>query len=186
MDDGKIFKIDTVPPPAGESDAYNAPTRVGSIEDWEAVMNAHESRLEPSPASPRVRGEPVPASQRARMPEPWPRASEIPPPPPLPGGVLPRLNAEDDDDDEARPSQLSWPAVGAAALTALEEVQRASMTSVPPAPRPSAFPEWVAGTNVQEKAAHEQAQRRKVRLLMQIGIVVTLVLAGLIAAVLRH
>ena len=117
------------------------------------------------------------------QPELRPRASEIPPPPPLPSLPIPRLHEEEDDDGEARPSQISLPAVGAAAL---EEVRRASITSVPASPRPSAFPEWVAGTNVQEKAAHEEALRRKIRTLVQVGVVVTLALAGIIAAVLRH
>ena len=27
--DESIFRVDTVPPPAGDDDAYNAPTRVG-------------------------------------------------------------------------------------------------------------------------------------------------------------
>ena len=29
--DEEIFRVDTVPPPAGEADAYNAPTRVGPM-----------------------------------------------------------------------------------------------------------------------------------------------------------
>lgn len=35
-DEGSIFKVDTVPPPAGDGDAYNAPTKVGpvSAEAW--------------------------------------------------------------------------------------------------------------------------------------------------------
>ena len=30
-DDEKLFKVDTVPPPAGEDDAYGAPTKVGPM-----------------------------------------------------------------------------------------------------------------------------------------------------------
>lgn len=190
MDDGKIYKVDTVPPPPGESDAYNAPTRVGPInaEEWEALMAAHEGRSQSSPASPasqRARGEPVPVSERTARaePEPAPRVDVIPPPAPLPSFVIPRV---DEDDDEENDVELSWPEVGAAALNAVEQAQRAPLASTPPPPRPSAFPEWVAGTNVQEKAAHEAARRRKVRTWMSVGVAVTLALAGLVAAVIRH
>lgn len=39
-DEGSIFKVDTVPPPAGDGDAYNAPTKVGpvSAEAWVELM----------------------------------------------------------------------------------------------------------------------------------------------------
>jgi hypothetical protein len=60
------------------------------------------------------------------------------------------------------------------------------MTTVPPAPRPSAFPEWVAGTNVEEKAALEQARRRKILMMLRVGAVIFLALAGLIALLLLH
>lgn len=43
-EDEPIFKIDTVPPPAGESDAYSAPTRVGpmlSDPQWAELVGAH-------------------------------------------------------------------------------------------------------------------------------------------------
>lgn len=186
MDDGKIFKVDTVPPPPGESDAYNAPTRVGAInaEEWEVLMAAHESRSQASPASQRARGEPVPASERAERarPEPAPRADAIPPPAPLPSFGIPRVGDDDDDDDV----DLSWPELGAAALSAVEQAQRASLASTPPPPRPSAFPEWVAGTNVQEKAAFEAERRRRIRTWMSVGVALALVLGALVVAVLRH
>ena len=190
MDDGKIFKVDTVPPPPGESDAYNAPTRIGSInaDEWQALMNAHESVGGESPASPRPRGEPEPVSNRPRAQGNEARSflSEIPPPP-LPATV-PRLYCEDDngDDEEAVGAELAWPALGAAALTAVQEVQRASLTTVPPAARPSAFPEWVAGTNVQEKMALEAARRRKIRTWIRAGFVVAVAVAAVITLTLRH
>lgn len=48
MDDNKIHKVDTVPPPAGESDAYNAPTRVGALDadTWAELMDAVQRREE--------------------------------------------------------------------------------------------------------------------------------------------
>ena len=61
-----IYKVDTVPPPAGESDAYNAPTRVGPmaaavVEEMmhaaekkaaELSQRAEAKRAEPSTRSP--------------------------------------------------------------------------------------------------------------------------------------
>mgnify|MGYP001054524227 CR=1 FL=1 len=48
VDDGKIHKVDTVPPPAGESDAYNAPTRVGVISSdaWAELIEAGKTLKE--------------------------------------------------------------------------------------------------------------------------------------------
>ena len=185
VDDGKIFKVDTVPPPAGESDAYNAPTRVGSLDaaEWQVLMDAAESRGHVEPASRHDRGELAPVSERgARAPEPRLQTSEIPPPPP---STVPCLDDDDDDDDD----ELAWSALGAAARAAVEEVRRASapVPSTPP-PRPSAFPEWVAGTNVQEQAAHEEVARRRRarRTLLGVCVAVTLALGGLVAAVIRN
>lgn len=183
VDDGKIFKVDTVPPPPGESDAYNAPTRIGTLdaEEWRALMDIRESdldsRVEREPAS--TSGPPS-AHERSAPPKPM---LAIPPPAPPPPDTIPRLDV-DDDDDVAANARLSWPALGAAAMIAVQEVQRAS--TAPSAPRPSAFPEWVAGTNVQEQAALEAARRRRVRSLVRFGVVVVLALGGLVAIILRH
>jgi len=187
VDDGKIFKVDTVPPPPGESDAYNAPTRVGTLdaEEWQALMGSGESGADLA-SSPERAGGKAPLSQRPQVEAGPPKHTHaIPPPaPPPPPDTLPRIDVDEDDDDVAD-ARLSWPALGAAAMIAVQEVQRAASTAPPPQ-RLSAFPEWVAGTNVQEKAAHEAARRRRIRTLVRCGLVVTLALGGLVAAVLRH
>jgi hypothetical protein len=45
-DEGEIYRVDTVPPPPGEGDAYNAPTRVGAMAESvliEEMIHAAES-----------------------------------------------------------------------------------------------------------------------------------------------
>ncbi len=187
MDDGKIFKVDTVPPPDGESDAYSAPTRVGPInaDEWAALMEAQEARNASGSGSQRARNEPMTVSERsARVARDVaaPRPIDIPPPAPLPEITVPNLDVHDSGDDQ----EGSWPDLGDAALEALESSPRVSSPLSLPPSRPSVFPEWVAGENVQEKAAFEEARRRKLKTLMGACIVVTLALGGLVAAVLRH
>lgn len=55
-DEPKLYRVDTVPPPAGESDAYNAPTKVGPMAASvvaEMMKAAEASPVEPKPASAR-------------------------------------------------------------------------------------------------------------------------------------
>jgi hypothetical protein len=109
-DDNKqgIYKVDTVPPPAGDGDAYNAPTRVGPMaaavveemmhaaERKAAELNLRSEEKRASKGSPASR--PMPAEARkpeSRKPESRPqaapssvpvearRSSQVPLPPPL-------------------------------------------------------------------------------------------------------
>jgi len=187
VDDGKIFKVDTVPPPEGESDPYSAPTRIGTINagDWAALMDASESRPPSGAGSQRARGEPMPASERAaraeRVERETPsRANEIPPPPALPDIAAPSLHAVDGAED------LRSDRLGVDASEAAAETPRVSAPLSLPPSRPSAFPEWVAGTNVLEKAARDEARRRKVRARVVAAAVMALVLVGLGAALMRR
>ncbi len=68
MSDDQVFKVDTVPPPDGEGDAYNAPTRVGAgppVDVLDAMKKAATS------------GNPL-------KPQAIPAAASIPRAPPLP------------------------------------------------------------------------------------------------------
>lgn len=90
-DDEKIYKVDTVPPPAGEDDAYNAPTKVGQLEGH--VLEALKAKglgdlaqyLPPADGSA---GKATPPQQPAAAPvsakPPLPSGARPPPVPPRP------------------------------------------------------------------------------------------------------
>lgn len=89
-DEDKAQQIDTVPPPAGESDAYNAPTRVGPMAAHvvaEIMAAAGTPGASPSlkaPPTPRVE-EPAPADSSPSSLEPVAEAestSSVPSEPP--------------------------------------------------------------------------------------------------------
>ena len=197
VDDGKIHKVDTVPPPAGESDAYNAPTRVGVISSdaWAELIEAAQRRDAEDAAKAKSAATPAPAA--TRLPA---EASEVPPT----LEELPRLSSDEDDDaawiDENLASEQIARAIAASisqpAAAPIEPpapvfaaqppaVPRASPAPPVPAstaqpaavPRASLFPEWGAGTNVNEVAAREAARRQKIRTTIRVGIALALVLA---------
>lgn len=115
-----IFKVDTVPPPPGESDAYNAPTRIGPMAaavigemivaaERAAAERAAQDRGGPSARPPVVDNETsgvvAKDSVRERPPPPVPAAG-LPPPAPVP-----RLYEENDEDAETRLSRSARPPV---------------------------------------------------------------------------
>ncbi|MBN9159810.1 MAG: hypothetical protein BGO98_32670 [Myxococcales bacterium 68-20] len=205
VDDGKIHKVDTVPPPAGESDAYNAPTRVGVISSdaWAELIEAAQRRDAEDAAKAKSAGLPAtPAPAATRLPA---EASAVPPT----LEELPRLSSDDDDDaawiDENLASEqiarsiaasISQPAAAPIEPPApLSTAQPTPASTAPPipastaqpaaAPRASLFPEWVAGTNINEVEAREAARRQKIRTTLRVGIALALVLALGTWAVLR-
>ncbi|HEY8075533.1 MAG TPA: hypothetical protein VIF62_15520 [Labilithrix sp.] len=110
-DDEKIFRVDTVPPPAGESDAYNAATKVGPVtsEAWaELIKEANEegkasaaakaASQPPASAKPPVSAKP-PSSGAAKPQPPRPAASAKPPPSDT--AELPRAYDREEDDEAA-------------------------------------------------------------------------------------
>lgn len=106
-DDDSIHKVDTVPPPAGEEDAYSAPTRIGSMASavveeifHAAKAGAEADDLEATGSHRTIVDVGVPAS--------------VPPPPRLPSFVAPPLLP-------SRPPTL---------------LPRATLSSRPPASRP--------------------------------------------------
>jgi hypothetical protein len=81
-DNDQVYKLDTVPPPEGETDAYNAPTRVGQMAAStiaEMLMNAgiEESAVDDAPpaAAP---APPAPAPPPPHVPAPATRSSAPP------------------------------------------------------------------------------------------------------------
>ncbi len=193
VDDGKIHKVDTVPPPAGESDAYNAPTRVGVISSdaWAELIEAAQRRDAEDAAKAKSAGQvATPAPSATRPPA---QVSEVPPT----LEELPRVSSDDDDDaawiDENLASEQIARAIAASIsqpTAALMEPPTAPPTpasAAPPSPAPTAqpaavpraslFPEWVAGTNLNEVEAREAARRQKIRTTIRVGIALALVLA---------
>jgi hypothetical protein len=100
----KLYKVDTVPPPAGESDAYNAPTKVGPMAA-SVVAEMMKSAVEAPPTSqpkPTPFGQnEAPTSQRARLAEAAAAAGGS-----VPAAEVPRLydvyeSQEDAEEDKA-------------------------------------------------------------------------------------
>jgi hypothetical protein len=111
-DDESIFKVDTIPPPAGDDDAYSAPTRVGpsnAVEWAELMRKADESGRKSAEADAGVE------SARPRTISGAPEAPEE--------HRLPSI----DDEDDVPPARPPAPPI-------------AAPPAAPPAPAPSARP----------------------------------------------
>lgn len=52
MSEESIYKVDTVPPPGDEGDAYNAPTRVGAMPPMQVLEAMREAAATSSPMKP--------------------------------------------------------------------------------------------------------------------------------------
>jgi hypothetical protein len=136
-DDGKeeagVHKVDTVPPPPGEADAYNAPTRVGPVSQaaWaELIEKANEKNDKTAEeASNAPRSEPS-----ARPPTPTPAAGAAP----ADGGAVPRIYEEPEDEDAAT---LLHPS---ARKQVLANAGPPGTTTAPPPPPVPKFPEIAA------------------------------------------
>ena len=90
MSDEEIYRVDTVPPPDGEGDAYNAATRVGAAPP-EAVLHAmKEASRSGNPLKPQAlpKGLSVPPS-----PEAAPGAAVAAPPPSVTAPEPPAVDA---------------------------------------------------------------------------------------------
>jgi hypothetical protein len=149
----KLPEKDTLPPPAGEDDAYNAATRIGSMPpDLLAKLRA-EGVLPPEGSNPPRSGPPpVPVAPPAPRPLAIPRPAGVPrsaSTPAAPAAYASRAEASPASNDAPRtmPSAgLLRAAVSEADL--IEEVpaelERGSASSrdssVPPPARPSAQP----------------------------------------------
>lgn len=115
-----LYRVDTVPPPAGQSDAYNAPTKVGPMpaatiaammqeaERQVAENNARAAKKVAASAKPIPREEPetpqkvavaaaVPEAEIEAAPAPDPAAPQEPPAP----EHIPKIYSEEDDEDKA-------------------------------------------------------------------------------------
>ena len=106
-DDGAIFKVDTVPPPAGDGDAYNAPTKVGpvSAEAWVELIKQADAEGKKSVEADKLLGDASPNSQRPKTtstPAEAPPSSKKPAPaPPSDDEAVPKLFDEDVDESNA-------------------------------------------------------------------------------------
>lgn len=120
-----LHKANTTPPPAGEEDAYNAPTKVGKVnnEAWAALIA--QTDAEPPRAPP---PRPKPKSE--------PRVSSAPNEP------MPRLYEEESDDGptqvhpQARMAQLGPPMESAAPAAADASAQPIKTPALPSAAVP--------------------------------------------------
>ncbi len=121
--DGEIHKMDTVPPPDGGDDAYNAPTKVGALapDAWAQLMRDSEQGGEAPAAGSGAAGASVKPN---KPPPPRPAAPKAPPSAPAfgkspssasnravtPGSasspdvasdVVPRVSSAEDDEADA-------------------------------------------------------------------------------------
>jgi hypothetical protein len=107
-DEDAIFSVDTVPPPAGEDDAYSAATKVGPLARGYIEKLMADSERKPSP--PRMRSGAVAVSDRSEIrslvvPKPPRTPSDSRPGMPTPAPAAPRspgaysAREEEDDDD---------------------------------------------------------------------------------------
>lgn len=78
-----LYRVDTVPPPAGEDDAYSAPTRIGELPDSVLEQMRAGGHFPPPPALPG--SQPSAASAHAGF---------VP-------GSLPRVNVDEEDHEAA-------------------------------------------------------------------------------------
>jgi hypothetical protein len=71
-DDDGIYRVDTIPPPAGEDDAYSAPTRVGPMASAivEEIIAQAKREAEEAAASSRPPGTPTPVEDEAVVIDP--------------------------------------------------------------------------------------------------------------------
>lgn len=99
-DAGRVYKVETVPPPAGSGDAYSAPTKVGPMTPVlvQEMMHAAKAKAEAKAEAkkvaaasaaatarhPRFAGVPVGAIARPILGPPIPRVDEIAPVDPQP------------------------------------------------------------------------------------------------------
>lgn len=142
--DDSIHKVDTVPPPAGDDDAYNSPTKVGpaSQDAWaELIRKANEegerNAAASGPASRSFPSRPGPTSDKAPASKPAPISAKPAAAPAEPAGPLPRVYDEADDDDAA--TKLSDSARGRMEAQAAAAVAEAPppLPASPPPPAPT-------------------------------------------------
>lgn len=151
--DGGIFKVDTVPPPAGESDAYNAPTKIGPMAASvvKEMMHAAErkavelsqradaaastAKTQPPPAQKAVLPLSKPASQGGQ-PHEDELLEELSRSPPAP---IPRLHEDEDDEDNAA-TMLSLSAKAPLAVAVAQPGARALPPEPSQTPAPNSMP----------------------------------------------
>lgn len=146
-----IYKVDTVPPPAGDSDAYNAPTRVGpaSIAEWADLVKRADDEgkklaeeIENSPASARLKRPPASTPSPTSSPGSSKRPVE---PPPV---EVPKIYSDDGEENEDAATLLrsdgpfsDFPAklaAAAASASAAPPAAPAPTVKTPPMPTPVA------------------------------------------------
>jgi hypothetical protein len=115
--EGQLYRVETVPPPAGEDDAYSAPTKVGPVGDAfvQNLMKEAEQRnaalARKDDAKPASEKKPAadgaPSSKRPNV-EPSPVSK----PPVSAGGTeLPRIYDEEEEDAATKLSPKAKPPV---------------------------------------------------------------------------
>jgi hypothetical protein len=87
--DEEIFKVETVPPPAGESDAYNAPTKVGPMAAAVVEEMLHASVRKAAELTQRSQDAKAAAEGKGAAPAPASDGSKPPLAPPRPAATSP-------------------------------------------------------------------------------------------------
>lgn len=141
-DEDAVHKVDTVPPPAGDQDAYSAETRVGPVtqDAWAELIRKAAEDGAASPSSSRRSASGAPAN-RAEPPTSGvsPRSTDVADV----DAALPRVYEEEEHDDaatvlspRARPPQIDG---GATAAPATPLAAHAEPAAARPAPPPAAL-----------------------------------------------
>ena len=104
-EEGAVYRVDTVPPPPGEDDAYSAPTRIGPMAEvavQELMRQAEQSAVQDEPSKPL----PTP---RVSYPPPPSQRVEVLPSSDLVDETPPRIYDDDDDDDDGDAATMLHP-----------------------------------------------------------------------------
>lgn len=171
-----IHRCDTVPPPEGEADAYNAPTKVGPMARGQIERLMAQSEV--AEPTPKEDGAPRSGQRTALREAAAVAASVVAVPVPA---AIPRIYADDDDDDLQGPRQS-----GQTQLLEVKVAKRAE-ASVSSAPPPALSSEAL-GVAPPASASRVDANRRSLapresdsgtKLLLVVGVVVMLGVAAL-------
>jgi len=134
-DNKKRIDPDTIPPPDGESDAYNAPTKVGpmSAATIASMMQATAGKAQELKERSAERAAQLVARQKqAAASEVQPNIPPPPPPPPI-ADVLPRVNSDDEPEDAPRADRVQMPTpVDASAAKRAQEAPIGAARITPP------------------------------------------------------
>jgi hypothetical protein len=134
-DDDQIHRVDTVPPPEGERDAYSAATRVGPMAEAVVMEMMHAAGVKAAELRARSDKKSEAATEaRAASDSAKPAPPSAPPRPSAPRPAAPRLDARAEPADEATDADASIP------RTYADEDEDNAETMLSPMAKPPSMP----------------------------------------------